>query len=95
ILVDTINLDADAKRATERDVAAAEQLSRRVAWSPCMTEHHSDDCSLPLLPAGRSCATPDALFDTLRNAKFDPAFWGELSATDCLRYDYKSFHPAG
>lgn len=46
--------------------------------------------------AGRSsCTTPDELFDALRNAKFDQAFWRELSATDCLRYDYKSFHPAG
>ncbi|CAN0258738.1 unnamed protein product [Scytosiphon promiscuus] len=85
ILVDTINLDADAKRATERDVAAAEQLSLLVALSP----------SALGTAEGRSCASPNALFDTLRNAKFDPAFWGELSATDCLRYDYKSFHAAG
>ena len=32
ILVDTVNLDTEAKRATERDVAAAEQLSSRVSW---------------------------------------------------------------
>eukprot|EP00903_Cladosiphon_okamuranus_P010485 g9918.t2 len=82
ILVDTTNLDTEAKLATERDVAAAEQLSSRVSWT-----------SSPL--RGLSCATPDELFDSLRNAKFDPAFWKELSATDCLRYDYKNFHPAG
>eukprot|EP00752_Nemacystus_decipiens_P010923 g9707.t1 len=82
ILVDTQNLDTESKRASERDVAAAEQLSSRVSWKTSS-------------PQGRSCATPDELFDALRNAKFDPAFWKELSATDCLRYDYKSFHPVG
>lgn len=43
---------------------------------------------------GRCCTTTE-LFDALRNAKFDPAFWREISATDTLRYDYKSFHAAG
>lgn len=45
--------------------------------------------------AGRRCTTADELFDALRNAKFHPAFWREISATDTLRYDYKSFHAAG
>lgn len=38
ILVDTVNLDTDAKRATQRDVAAAEELSRRVSWTDSPSE---------------------------------------------------------
>ncbi|CAM9831801.1 unnamed protein product [Hapterophycus canaliculatus] len=86
ILVDTINLDADAKRATERDIAVVDQLSHRVSWVPSSGQGSAGGCR---------CATPNELFDTLRNAKFDTTFWRQLSATDCLRYDYKSFHPAG
>ena len=33
----------------------------------------------------------EELFDTLRDAKFDPDFWRTLSVRDCLRYDYKQF----
>lgn len=35
-----------------------------------------------------------ALFETLRNAKFDTRFWNTLSVKDCLRYDYKQFIPS-
>jgi inorganic pyrophosphatase/exopolyphosphatase len=31
------------------------------------------------------------LFEELADAKFDPSFWASLSASDCLRYDYKRF----
>ncbi|CAB1105811.1 unnamed protein product [Ectocarpus sp. CCAP 1310/34] len=92
ILVDTLNLDMEIKRATSRDIAAAQELSRRVSWLPPVAQD-SGECSPS--SARRCCTTADELFDTLRNAKFDPAFWREISATDTLRYDYKSFHAAG
>ncbi|CAM9949057.1 unnamed protein product [Pylaiella littoralis] len=99
VLVDTVNLDTDAKRATKRDVAAAEELSRRVSWiSPSGQGAYVASTRFLLfrfLTSDRSCASRDALFDTLRNAKMDPAFWRELSVNDCLRYDYKSFLLAG
>ena len=33
----------------------------------------------------------DDLFELLRDAKLDPAFWEELSAADALKMDYKHF----
>lgn len=35
--------------------------------------------------------TRDSLYDMIRGAKTDAAFWAELSARDVLRIDYKSF----
>ncbi|CAN0201985.1 unnamed protein product, partial [Ectocarpus fasciculatus] len=92
ILVDTLNLDMEIKRATSRDIAAAQELSRRVSWLPSSAQGSGEHSPSS---ARRRCTTADELFDALRNAKFDPAFWREISATDTLRYDYKSFHAAG
>ncbi|CAM9789771.1 unnamed protein product [Ectocarpus sp. 8 AP-2014] len=92
ILVDTLNLDMEIKRATSRDIAAAQELSRRVSWLPSSAQGSGERSPSS---ARRCCSTADELFDALRNAKFDPAFWREISATDTLRYDYKSFQAAG
>jgi hypothetical protein len=40
-----------------------------------------------LLP--RCLVSRDALFQALTRAKFDPAWWGSLTAAQCLGYDYK------
>lgn len=37
----------------------------------------------------------DSLFQQLDAAKFDQAFWAELSVAQCLRYDFKQFEAAG
>lgn len=121
ILIDTVNLDAEAKRATPRDILAAQELSKRISWVPLPAsllvvtgrehttaaenvarstgdsdnEKRSDWDPCCAEGGGDSRVSPDGLFETLRDAKFDPAFWRELSAEDCLRYDYKQFTPAG
>ena len=36
----------------------------------------------------------ETCFTAVRDAKYNPAFWEELSATDCLNIDYKQFKQA-
>lgn len=108
ILIDTINLDKEAKRATERDIAASRELERRISWSTSESRKTSADVFTERSADGLAQQNPpgetptnlcssapsggaDAMFNVLRNAKFDPQFWKELSAMDCLRYDYKEF----
>lgn len=50
-----------------------------------------DDQAKDILSHCLDTADHQKLFEELADAKFDPSFWASLSASDCLRYDYKRF----
>lgn len=50
-----------------------------------------DDQALDVLSHCLDKSDHHKLFEELADAKFDPSFWASLSASDCLRYDYKRF----
>lgn len=96
ILIDTINLNMDANKATPRDVQAVQNMSVRISWLPPSGSSTitTDNTSTGIcLPSGSSDPrlSSDAMFEALRSAKFDAAFWRELSVEEALRYDYKQF----
>jgi inorganic pyrophosphatase/exopolyphosphatase len=97
IVLDTINMDKGANRGTPRDQYVLDQLMYHTNWSSKLLPHITDFYSAsnnwnpspsfntqPLLSLQR-------IHEHLRNAKFDPIFWNELSVIDCLRMDYKEF----
>jgi exopolyphosphatase len=100
ILLDSVNMSPGAGKGTARDERAIRDLLRRADWSALDggTEGGAPPsiADAPTLgrifPNGRGGAPdPDALFDALRSAKFDPKFWSSLSVADCLGIDYKRF----
>ncbi len=42
---------------------------------------------VPILQSKRA-----ELFDTMRNSKFDPAFWNSLGPSACLQFDFKAYN---
>jgi exopolyphosphatase len=97
IVLDTINMDKGANRGTPRDQYVLDQLTYHTNWSSKLLPHITDFYSAsnnsnpspsvntqPLLSLQR-------IHECLRNAKFDPIFWNELSLINCLRMDYKEF----
>ncbi|KAL7469421.1 hypothetical protein ACHAXS_011807 [Conticribra weissflogii] len=99
ILLDSVNMLAEAGKGTARDEEAINSLLVRTDWSTCANSCPSlvDSNTLKnIFPNGRRNA-PDrkALFEVLSNSKFDPNFWSQMSATDCLRIDYKEFTVTG
>lgn len=86
ILLDSVNLQDEAGKVTDRDRAAVSFLVDKTDWthttcfpSSCMSKNEH--------------STPDLtkVFETLQQAKFDRDFWTALSIRDALRLDYKSF----
>jgi hypothetical protein len=49
------------------------------------------DSCIPLQQTWPSIDYQKKIYQQLVNAKFDPIFWNQLTAQDCLRYDYKLF----
>ena len=96
ILLDTMDMSEEAGKGTGRDLAAIEGLLERTDWG--RLDHASMDGSAEgaVFDAGRE-HRPDraALHGLLSRSKFDPAFWAEMSAWDCLRIDHKRFEPGG
>jgi exopolyphosphatase len=84
ILLDSVNLQVQAGKVTERDRNAVAFLVNNTEWA--------DSC-LPLSCRSNDGTTPDLskVFETLQLAKFDRDFWMALSIRDALRLDYKSF----
>lgn len=105
ILIDTNNLDTTSRRATSRDVEIAAQLSDRISWRapPSIArtiecdENGGKDVEQAQVCLSRDPPDPQssqiAMFEALRDAKFDTNFWQQLSVQDALRYDYKQFVP--
>lgn len=105
ILIDTNNLDTTSRRATSRDVEIAAQLSDRISWRPPPSlagTTESDKNNRKHVEQTQVClsgyspdpqSSPIAMFEALRDAKFDARFWQQLSVQDALRYDYKQFVP--
>jgi len=101
ILLDSVNMLAEAGKGTARDEKAMQMLLHHTGWAS-----YHETVRMPSLvdattlerifPNGRS-SMPDrtALFEVLSGAKNDPQFWSELSVMDCLRIDYKKFLVSG
>jgi exopolyphosphatase len=87
ILLDSVNLQDEAGKVTDRDRAAVSFLVDQTDWThsglPASCRSNNNDHS----------TTPDLfkVFETLQQAKFDRDFWTALSIRDALRLDYKSF----
>ena len=92
ILLDSLNMDPNAGKVTDRDVAAIQTLVRHTDWQDLDQEART------LLDIGNIDPDPSpnltSLFQELQNAKFSPTFWKELSVYDALRLDYKQFSPS-
>ena len=99
ILLDSVNMLPEAGKGTPRDESAIQALMNRTDWSTSPKRSPTlvgDDALKKIFPNGKD-TMPDrtALFDALSGAKFDPKFWQEMSARDCLRIDYKRFSVEG
>jgi exopolyphosphatase len=94
ILLDSVNMDPRAGKVTERDVTAIQALVDHTDWQ-CGDLDSEARTLLGVSDTSSNCS-PDltAMFQTLQNAKFSPAFWNGLSARDALRLDYKQFTPS-
>jgi len=93
ILIDTMNMSVEAGKGTDRDANAISNLVAHTDWTqlrPCFAL--DGKAADRIFPKGLGTA-PDCteLHDYLRDCKFDPEFWKELSVKDCLRIDYKRF----
>jgi exopolyphosphatase len=89
ILLDSINLSPKAGKTTQRDILAVQALQSQTDWKALALPDelwNNNDSS-------KEEKTPDttALFETLQNQKFHPAFWKGLTARQALNLDYKSF----
>jgi exopolyphosphatase len=84
ILLDSVNLQVQAGKVTDRDRNAVAFLVNNTEWA--------NSC-LPVSCRSNDDSTPDLskVFETLQQAKFDRDFWMALSIRDALRLDYKSF----
>lgn len=90
ILLDSVNMAPAAGKATPRDAAALQSLLDGTNWNELGAE------AMKVLEfGGDGKLDTTALFDSLQNAKFDPAFWKSLAVRDALRLDYKSFSYGG
>lgn len=96
ILLDSVNMIPQAGKGTPRDAAAIQNILENTDWSTIA----SKDAVAAWWPESiaNQCPTavdspPDTtrMFDSLQEAKFDPAFWKGLSVQDALRLDYKRF----
>ena len=88
ILLDTMNMNPNAAKGTQRDETAINFLIHNTDWSALGSEAKN----VILVDNGKGLL-PDrvALFDFLQNSKFDATFWQEMNARDALRIDYKRF----
>eukprot|EP00978_Attheya_sp_CCMP212_P019207 scaffold53559_cov55-Attheya_sp.AAC.1 len=92
ILIDTMNMSVEAGKGTDRDANAISNLVAHTDWTQLRPFALDDKAADRIFPKGLGTA-PDCteLHDYLRDCKFDPEFWKELSVKDCLRIDYKRF----
>lgn len=92
ILLDTMNMNPEAGKGTDRDENAINYLMQNVDWYQIDEEVKG----MLLFDKGDGCSQPDRekLFHYLQNSKFDRSFWKEMSARDALRIDYKRFEPS-
>jgi exopolyphosphatase len=92
ILIDTMNMSAEAGKGTDRDANAISNLVAHTDWTQLQPFALDEKAADLIFPKGLGMA-PDCteLHDYLRDCKFDPEFWKELSVKDCLRIDYKRF----
>jgi exopolyphosphatase len=84
ILLDSVNMDPNSGKGTDRDQVAIEFLLNNTQWDTLPSLQH-----LSLLDHGKLDTLK--LFNILQKAKFAPEFWSSLSVRDCLRLDYKNF----
>ena len=106
ILLDTMNMSKEAGKGTERDQRAIEFILQHTRWDcfvaqddPYLKSYYERIFQHRLEETARveshpiSLTKPNltALYEILRDCKFDPAFWLEMSAEDALRIDYKKF----
>jgi exopolyphosphatase len=87
ILLDSVNLAADAGKATQRDVEAVKDLLTHTKWSD-LPRRTLDSFNLKQTNADPH-TTP--IFNMLQDVKYDRQFWKSVSIRDALRYDYKQF----
>ena len=86
ILLDSINMNPDAKKGTRRDKEAIEFLLEYTQWTELPPSSQS---ILKVSDDGKP--STEAFFNALQQSKFDVEFWEGLSTFDALRLDYKSF----
>lgn len=99
ILLDSVNMNPAAGKATPRDGAAIQRLLEGTDWAELRraTTNNSNhglkwvNVNDEDINQQRQQPNTTALFEALQNAKFDPALWKSLSVRDALRLDYKSF----
>jgi inorganic pyrophosphatase/exopolyphosphatase len=86
VLIDTLNMNEEAKKGTPRDQAALEYLLPRALPPPPPPAGSAapSSSSSTSLEAFRS-----SLYSQLIAAKLDPKWWAALGASKCLAYDYK------
>lgn len=76
ILLDSLNLDPKACKATDRDHIAVNSLNQLLSAGYLLNYTFS---------------TPLSLFSTLNEIKTDRSYWLSLSTQNILKYDYKLF----
>lgn len=86
ILIDSINLQHKAGKVTPRDENAVTFLRDTTDWSQLQLPHD-------IIASDRNSSSPDntKLFETLQSQKFQASFWNDLTASQALQLDYKSF----
>ena len=98
ILLDTMDMSAEAGKGTDRDLAAINALLDRTDWKMLNTDSMEESVRAVFEADGDGSDNikPNraALHNLLRNSKFDEKFWSEMSVYDCLRIDYKRFEPS-
>eukprot|EP00551_Chaetoceros_affinis_P006730 CAMPEP_0203675222 /NCGR_PEP_ID=MMETSP0090-20130426/19580_1 /ASSEMBLY_ACC=CAM_ASM_001088 /TAXON_ID=426623 /ORGANISM="Chaetoceros affinis, Strain CCMP159" /LENGTH=479 /DNA_ID=CAMNT_0050541347 /DNA_START=109 /DNA_END=1548 /DNA_ORIENTATION=- len=91
ILLDTMNMNPEASKGTERDESAIDYLMNNSDWEMLRIETKEQIRS----NRNNELMVPDRakLYEYIRDSKFDRTFWKEMSARDAMRIDYKRFEP--
>ena len=87
ILLDSVNLSAEAGQVTQRDRDAVKDLLQNVEWDQLSNETRQ---RLSMLEDDHAPGT-NLLFRTLQAAKYDPRFWQDMSVMETLHYDFKEY----
>ncbi len=92
ILLDTMNMNPEASKGTERDEAAIEYLMKNSDWD--LLDNETKE-KIVTDRNEESTVVPDRskLYEYLCDSKFDRIFWREMSPRDAMRIDYKRFEP--
>jgi len=87
ILLDSVNLDLEVGKVTQRDRDAVEDLLENTHWKDLPKRTR---ITLHMASTSRG-PNPTVLFNVLQDAKYEPTFWESLSVQDALNMDYKDF----